>query len=150
VGVSDATILKELRLFSAAINHARKEWGWEIPNVVAGRTPKKPPGRLRWLTQDEYRALVAGAAESWKAPYIQDFIVLAINTGMRRGEILGLEWSRVDLGRRLVYLQPDDAKSGTFQTVPLNDVATELLARRHRERDSERWVFSVNGERIAS
>lgn len=138
-GIKDGTIIKELRLFSSAINHARREWGWRIENVVSGRVPKKPPSKLRWLTRAEYDALLVAARQS-KVPHLHDFIVLAVNTGMRRGEMLHLEWSRVDLEQRLVYLQPDDAKGGTFQSVPLNREALAVLKAR-KEGGHARWVY---------
>ena len=52
-GVSNSTINRELALFSAAINYANREWEWNIPNVVAGRKLKEPPGRVRWITYEE-------------------------------------------------------------------------------------------------
>src|ERR1043166_3128197 len=44
VGRKDATINRELAVFSAAINYARREWEWEIPNPVTGRKPKQGEG----------------------------------------------------------------------------------------------------------
>jgi len=146
-GVKDGTIIKELRLLSAAINHAKHEWGWDIPNIVTGRVPKKPQGKLRWLTRDEYHRLLDSAKKT-KADYLPEFITIAVNTGMRRGEILGLEWSRVDFGKRLVCLQPEHAKTGTFQTVPLNTVAVDALKRLWGQHSQ--WVFSYRGKRLAS
>lgn len=146
--VSDSTILKELRLFSSALNRARSVWGWQVENVVAGRGPKHPPGKLRWLTRPEYAALVKAAQENKRAPYLADFVRLVTATGMRHDEALGLEWSRVDLDARLAYFRPDDSKGGNFASIPLNNTAAEILQR--RKADGGRYVFERDGERMGS
>lgn len=137
--LADGTIIKELRLLSSAINHARNEWGWKIDNVVTGRVPAKPPSRLRWLTRDEYNALHHQASQGRAKAYLPDFLDIAVNTGMRLKEIMALEWNRVDFGQRLVYLAPDNNKSGRHRAVPLNDTAVRAL--RNQWGRHPRWVF---------
>ena len=105
--VSDGTIIKEMLTLSRAINHCNQSYGWGLPNVVKGHAPKQPRGRLRWLTKQEAKKLVQAAEKSTQAPYLADFLILALNTGMRKGELLGLEWNRVDLRKKLVYLDPN-------------------------------------------
>lgn len=151
-GVSDSTIAKELRLLSAAINYARREWGWDIPNPVQGRCPKDSPGRIRWITEKEAEKLIV-AAKSGRAPWLVDFIELGLNTGMRSGEMLGLAWDRVDLGKRLIYLSPDDQKNNTHGSVPINEDARKVLDRRFRFQqqhcpDSESVFCNKEGLRI--
>jgi len=138
-GLSDGTIIKELRLFSKAINHARQEWGWKIENVVSGRVPKKPPSKLRWLSRDEFDRLRKQAAKARSKDYLVDFLDLAVNTGMRLGEMLDLEWSRVDFGQRLVYLDPDQNKAVRHRSVPINNAAVQAL--RNQWGRHPRWVF---------
>ena len=95
-GVGPSTINRELALLSVAINYANREWEWELPNIVRGRKLREPEGRVRWITCAEANALIAGARQT-RAEYLADFIRLALHTGCRRGELLGLEWRRVDL-----------------------------------------------------
>jgi integrase len=125
--VSVGTLRKELGVMRAAIRYCQRELGWTIPDPTAGRIPDPPPRRVRWLTRDEYRRLIAAAEASEKAPWLRWFIVLAVNTGMRKNEMLGLEWSRVDLEARLVYLEPPDQKARRYDSVPLNEAATAAL-----------------------
>jgi len=79
----------------------------------------------------------------------------ALHTGCRRGELLGLEWSRVDLKEGLFYLEGVHTKSGKRRSVPLNQVARTALINRARFRakwcpDSP-WVFCTRkGTRIQS
>ena len=151
-GVSDSTVAKELRLLSSAINHARREWGWDIPNPVQGRCPKESPGRIRWITEKEAEKLIT-AAKSNRTPWLVDFIELGLNTGMRSGEMLGLTWDRVDLGKRLIYLSPDHQKNNTHGSVPINEEARKVLNRRFQFRqqhcpDSEFVFCNKDGHRI--
>lgn len=145
-GVSDATIAKELGLFSAAINYARKEWGWKIENVVAKRIPSEPKKRIRWISREEADRLVA--AVSPRAPYLRSFILLGLHTGMRKSELLGLEWSRVDFEHKLIYLDPDDQKNRRSGSVPLNPIAVAAL--RQLEGQHDRWVFTFRKKRLQS
>ncbi|WP_456374119.1 tyrosine-type recombinase/integrase [Thiolapillus sp.] len=144
-GVAPATINRELALLSTAINHARSELGWELPNPVRGRKLKVPEGRVRWITQEEAASLVEAARQIRQAPHIVDFIRLALHTGMRRGEILGLEWRRVDLQAGLIYLEAEHTKAKRRRSVPLNAVAMDAVMNRAQFRathcpDSQ-WVF---------
>jgi integrase len=74
---------------------------------------------------------------------------------MRSGEILGLEWRRIDLQAALVYLEADDQKNGKVGSVPLNQEARRAILARMRFRatncPASPWVFcNRRGERIAS
>src|SRR6185503_10176651 len=60
-GMSNSTINRELGLLSSAINYARREWEWEIPNPVQGRKPKEPEGRIRWAKREEIETLIREA-----------------------------------------------------------------------------------------
>jgi integrase len=153
-GVKQSTVAKELRLLSSAINHARREWGWDVPNAVQGRCPPESPGRIRWITEKEAMNLIA-AARSKRAPWLVDFIELGLSTGMRSGEMLKLTWDRVDLSQRLIYLSPEDQKNATHGSVPINDTARAALLRRFHFKQANcptsSWVFcSFNGQHLKS
>jgi integrase len=76
----------------------------------------------RWLTADEEeRRMVASS------PWLGEFIVFALNTGMRQGEILNLQWQDVDFTRGTLVVVMK-SKNGTRRTIPLNTKAYELLA----------------------
>lgn len=72
---------------------------------------------------------------------------------MRKGELLGLEWRRVDLQAALVHMGPCNTKTGKRRSVPLNKVASEAILNRMRFRaqhaPASPWVFAHrDGERI--
>lgn len=153
--VSTSTVNRELEVLSAAINYAVKVLEWHLPNPVGERMLKEPEGRLRWLTREEAKALVRAAGVEPKAPYLAPLVVLALHTGMRRGELLGLEWDRVDLKARQIYLEARHTKAAKRRTVPLNTVALDAIMTQDRYRTAQcpgsPWVFcDERGSSIAS
>lgn len=154
-GASQATVKREVGLFSSAINYARREWGWEVTNPCQGLRLKTPEGRLRWLTREEAGRLLECARQVRHADHLPDFIRLGLYTGMRRGEMLGLEWSRVDFREGLIYLEGQHQKNGKRGSVPINAEARAALLSRMAFRKEHcpegRWVFcNRKGQRIAS
>jgi len=153
--VSDATIGKELMLITAAIKHVNLEYDWGLPNVIRGRIPLPKAGRVRWLRPEEAEALKAAAHTRKRSAHLIDFIELGLSTGMRRDEMLQLEWSRVDFGQRLIYLDPDDQKGKVSSAIPLNATALRVLRERldfhRRHAPKATYVFIDRfGARIAS
>lgn len=124
--VSPATVVRELNTISHAIDTARREWGIHLAQNPCRlvRRPSPPRGRLRRLVGNEERLLLA-AADSGRTAYMRPLIVLAIETGMRRGELLALEWRHVDLERRVAHLPL--TKNGDCRDVPLSTRAVETL-----------------------
>jgi len=126
--VSAGTVIRELAYLSAIINHARKEWGINVPNPVQMvRKPQSPQSRSRVLTDDEVSKLLmalepTGRRSHWTKPVVQ----LALATAMRRGELLSLKWEHIDLQARTAFLP--DTKNGESRTVPLSTVAVQVLA----------------------
>lgn len=152
-GVSPATINKEIALLSAAINYARREWDWDIPNPAARRKLKEPEGRVRWITRAEALSLIRAAESEPKAAHLVDFIRLALHTGCRKSELLGLEWKRVDLQAGLIHLEAEHTKAGRRRSVPMNSEARAAIINRARFRAQHcpisRWVFCrEDGSRI--
>ena len=153
-GASAGTINREIGLFSSAINHARREWGWQIHNPCQGCRQREPEGRLRWLTKTEAGNLIQAARNS-PAEHLADFLILALNTGMRSGEMLKLEWQRVDLSGGLIWLEPEHTKSARRRTIPINANAKSALMSRLNFRathcPASPWVFcNAQGSRINS
>ena len=78
---------------------------------------------------------------------------MALNTGCRKGELLGLEWTRVDVANALIHLAADHTKTARRRSIPLNNDALAALRALKRFRDqhcpASPWVFChANGERI--
>ncbi len=145
--IAPATVIRELSYFSSIITYARKEWGISINNPVALVTkPKNPQGRCRILDTAETNALFealkpTGRRSIWMLPLVK----LALETAMRRSELLGLRWEHIDLGRRTIFLQ--QTKNGTSRTVPLSTHAIQILTEMPRNIDGR--VFPVTHEVVS-
>jgi integrase len=85
---------------------------------------KEPKGRVRFLVDDELPRLLGACADS-RSPYLTPFMLVSINTGMRRGEILHLERKDINWTRRTANLR--ETKNGESRIVHLNDSAIEAL-----------------------
>jgi integrase len=80
--------------------------------------------RDRWITPAELPHLLT-AIDAEQSPHVRAALMLLLLTGMRRGEVLGLRWSYVDLDRREIRLP--HTKAGRSHTIPLVQDAVELL-----------------------
>jgi len=153
--VSPATVNRELALLSAAVNYYNKELMGNLPNPTLGRKLKEPENRTRWISYEEANQLIKSAKQARNVPHLADFILLALHTGCRSGEMMSLKWSDIDLKSRLIFLKGINTKSGKGRTIPLNDHAMKALRTRASYRaeycPGSPWVFCKrNGERITT
>ncbi|MEF9418080.1 tyrosine-type recombinase/integrase [Xanthomonas citri] len=122
---SGSTINRRLASLSAVMSVTVKEYGWltknPVPNVTRMQESK---GRERFLSEPERLALLAACDASDCAP-LAPLVRLALATGARRGELLGLQWEHVDLDRRTARFI--DTKNGENRTVPLATGVTQML-----------------------
>lgn len=143
--VSGSSVNREIDILSHAINTARKEWGIHISNPIESiRRPKHNKGRERRLSKDEEARLFAEIEQHTRNPWIKPIVSFAIETGMRRSEILALTWANVDLSKRVARLF--DTKNGEGRSVPLTLKATTLLQGLPRSIDGQ--VFPTTAEAV--
>jgi integrase len=140
--IKPSTVIRELAYFSAIINHARREWSLSIPNPVSGvRKPAQPQGRNRILTYEEERLLLDACKPlANRNIYTRPFVILAVETCMRRGELLSLRWDNINYQARTAYLVL--TKNGESRTVPLSMRAMETLKSLPRSIDGR--VLPIN------
>ena len=124
--ISASRVRLDLALLSHLMNTAIREWGLGLAaNPVAGvRKPKAHPGRNRRLHPGEEERLLA-ACERHSNPMLGWIVRLALETGMRRGELSSLERRQVDLERRILTLEK--TKNGESRVVPLTQEAVRVL-----------------------
>ena len=134
---------------STAIKWCNSNLDWNLPNPVVGKRQLVKVKEARCLSVEEVRKLVRSAQKAetiHTRNYFPDFCILGFNTAMRSGEMLNLEWKRVDLLERTVTLTAEDTKSKRKRLVPLNDAAYEALLRLRRVAQNNfpesRWVFT--------
>lgn len=136
-GLAASSVTKLLALLSHLFETARKEWGIEVENPVAKvKKPKIENARERRLSSSEWSYLLAALDDPGDAVKTKDkdrrneqtpkIARWAVETAMRQGEILALEWKNVDLKKRTAHLP--DTKNGTSRTVPMSSAAAALLA----------------------
>lgn len=94
---SPATVNRYLATLSLVLTATCNDWGWlqESP-IKRVRKLKEPRGRVRFL-EDADRERLLQACRLSKSTHLYPIVVLALSTGMRRGEILGLQWDHIDL-----------------------------------------------------
>jgi integrase len=171
--VSPVTVNQDVRALRAALSRAT-EWGLLSANPL-GKMKQAPVDEnavIRYLSPDEEQRLRASlstrdeacrsaraSANRWRAErgyecwpeygtytdYVTPFVLLALNTGLRRGELLQLQWRDVDLTRKLLTVRGEGAKTGQTRHVPLNsEIASVLKNWNARDAESEWFVFSGN------
>ena len=121
-GLKPPTIRRYLAILSSLFAFAERS-GWLAQNPVTHFDKRSLPEalpRTRFLSQAEYRRLLASAE-----PHLRPLIEMAVETGMRMGELFGLRWEQVHLERREVRLVV--TKSNRPRVIPLSDRAVAIL-----------------------
>ncbi len=137
LAVSGASVRREMNLIQSVLETARKEWRWIDRNPIADvAKPASPPARRRGVPQEAIDAICAELTGPVGREVARVFR-LAVETGMRAGEILSLDWSRVDLARRVASLPM--TKNGEAREVPLSPAAIAILGTAGRGR-----VFAIS------
>jgi len=124
-GRQPATVVRYMAALSHAFTVACNEWEWLNDNPMRKvRRPKEPRGRVRFLDENERKRLLA-ACKASECKQLYPVVVLALSTGMRQMEVMGLSWADVDLKRG--YLILHETKNGERRSVPLVSHARELI-----------------------
>ena len=134
-----ATINRNLECLKSIFNKAIA-WG-----KYSGENPvkkvkffKENNQRLRFLEREEIIKLLSNCNR-----HLKPIVILALNTGMRRGEILGLKWRDIDFKRGIIYIY--DTKNKEKREVPVNEQAKTALIRTRKHPQSEYVFCNQNG-----
>ncbi len=152
-----ATVNRDVVSLKAAVSKA-VSWGYLKTHPLAAVKPYRLDSRgvVRYLTPDEETRLLAALtrrdehrrtgrenANVWRrtrgyderpplgvySDHLTPLVVMALHTGLRRGELFGLRWQDVDVERAVVTVRGEGAKSGQTRHVPLNTTAVETVTR---------------------
>ena len=145
--VSGGSVCAELSLMKRVLETAKRRWGVGIPYnpILEIEFPRGSNLRNRRLRRGELERLLT-AASSQRNIYIAPIIEFAIETGMRRSEILNLRWVDIDLDNGFAFLF--DTKNGEDRRVPLNKTARDVLLRLPKQ-DERVFTISANCVRLA-
>lgn len=125
--LATSTVRLDMSLLSNFFDIARIEWGICDSNPVSNvRKPRIPPGRDRRLTPREDR-LILRYCHKHSNNQLYSIVVLALETAMRQGEILNLQWENINLKTRIAHLP--ETKNGTKRDVPLSVKARDAIIR---------------------
>ncbi len=139
-GVANSTVNRVLEVVRALLKKACNEWEW-LDRVPSVRMLPEPTKRVRWLTRNEADRLVAELP-----PHLADTVRFSLETGLRRSNVTGLQWSQVDLVRRTAWIHPDQAKARKAIPVPLSNVAVLTLRKQIGKHQVN--VFTFNGKPV--
>lgn len=137
--VSPATVNKVLMVIRAVLRHAHG-LGWidSVPRFKMLKTEKR---RIRFLTHAEAEKLLR-----FLPPHKADIARFSLATGLRMSNVLELEWSQIDMARKLAWVHPDQAKARKAIPVPLSDEAIDLVRKQLGKHDYV--VFTFKGKPI--
>lgn len=140
-GMSNATVNRTLEVVRAILRRAVLEWEWldRHPKVRLLPVVKR---RAPFLTREQAKRLIDELPE-----HLAAMVKFSLETGLRKSNVTGLEWSQVDLETRKAWIHPDQAKARKAIPVPLSDVAMSVL--REQEGKHERYVFTYRGQPVS-
>ena len=138
---SPATANRYTALIRAILRKAALEWEW-LDRVPKVRMFKEAQRRVRWITREQANQLLALLPE-----HLAELVRFSLATGLRQANVLQLEWSQLELQRRVAWIHADQAKARKAIGVPLNDEAVAVIRRqlgKHQVR-----VFAFRGRPVA-
>lgn len=143
LGRSANTIRLELSVLSNLFNVAMTEWGYERLNnpTTKVKIPKLPAGRTRRVTQEEFELIIQNSDSS----YLEPIVTLALETGMRRGEIVAIEWKNLSASKRTIYIP--FTKNDEAREIPLSPKALNLLDSMRDNLDGR--IFNITAHAIS-
>ena len=138
------TVIRELAVLSSIINHARREWGLNITNPVTMiKKPSSTQGRDRILNDEDLGRLFIELEKI--SPWYKTLAEFAIETAMRRGELMSLLWVNIKFDKSVAFLP--HTKNGDSRYVPLSSKALKIL--KSLPRDIEGRVFPLNKQTVS-
>lgn len=146
--VKPASVCRVLAILQHAFEVARLDWNLPLDAnpLKSVRRPRLSDGRARRLEPAEIERLNVALAAS-RTPTLRELVGLAIETGMRRGELLSLDWAQVDLQARVAHLPV--TKNGFPRDVPLSSRAVEVLRSLGPRAEGSVFPLSPNAVRLA-
>lgn len=140
VGVSNTTVKNTMEVVPAVLRRAANEWE-SVDRVPKVRMLPEPKRRIRWLTRDDAERLIEALPQ-----HLAAMARFSLETGLRRSNVTGLEWSQVDMARRTAWIHPDQAKARKPIAVPLSAAAVVVL--REQVGKHRTHVFSFRGKPV--
>lgn len=139
--VSAATKSRALAMIKSILRAAERDWKW-ISKAPIIKIPSVRNKRFRWLEHSEALRLVNECPEPLKS-----VVNFALATGLRRSNIINLEWQQVDMQRKVAWVNPEDSKSNRAIGVALNETACRVLRNQIGNHNTFVFVHMKEGNR---
>lgn len=140
--VGPTTVVHRLSLLNKVLKLAQQEWNVPFPKGVPNvRKPKRPNGRDRRLEDGEYDRLIDALCET---PTVQKIVVLAVETAMRRGELVKIQWEHIDWKSRTLHIP--ETKTGVPRDAPLSERALAVF---DSMKSSSGRVFEIQADSVS-
>lgn len=145
--VSPATINRDLQALRAAMYTALR-WKLIQQNPFAKiQFVPIPEATPTYFSKEAFQTLMKSISEPW----LREIIIIGTLTGMRRGEIVNLQWEDIDVRNRIISIQSSPTfktKNGKRRLIPMNDLVYTLLRNKAGEREVTGYIFTMDGRRF--
>ncbi|WP_273050803.1 site-specific integrase [Pseudoalteromonas sp.] len=129
--------IKILKLWPKLVDHYSAIDSHDLRKV---KTLTVDNSKVRYLSKDEETRL-RESLKSCDTAFLEVIVILALNTGMRKGELLSLEWSHVNFENKILTVDFQNAKSGSTRHLPLNTQAFNTLKNWQQKTGEVGFVF---------
>lgn len=145
--LNPATVARRVGAVRAGINYATQQKAalHNMPNPYKGlKLPALPrsANRTRTATDEELNEFYKRIGK--RSKHLMDYIVLALETATRRGELITLKWEDVDFKKSIAHLH--DTKNGEARDVPLSELALQVLKARREKQKRAVYVFTSQAQ----
>lgn len=148
-----ATINRRIAALRSLINWGAKQGICDAPAFEVKKMPHSDSKIITRYLSDSERERLLRALEQWELScgksYLKPAVILSLNTGIRKGTLLSLEWRDIDFELQTLVLRAEIMKGGKQCTIPLNDNAVTCLKKwREHSMVQTGYIFSDKGKKI--
>jgi integrase len=139
----DLSKVKALKTDNAIVRYLSKDEEDSLFNSLSKRDSRVKSERENGNLYRQKRryTLLPELRDYYYCDYLEPLVILATNTGMRRGELLGLKWEHINLEKEFLTVISDNSKSGTGRHIPLNKIAKTALSNWLNDTSHQGFVF---------
>ena len=145
--IKASSFAREFCILKHALKVAELEWNWDVPTKLLGniKIPKVNTKAIRRINDSDLECLLMAAGQHTNQ-YLKPIIIIALQTAMRRGEILSLKWSDIDMKRGLIII--DNTKTGYPRSIQMNDIIQSIFDNLNRI-DERVFPITINSLRLS-
>jgi integrase len=140
IGATHSTMANRVIELISTIYNRAIEWGYKGENPTKGVRAFSETKRDRFMQPEEFPKFLSALAEDTSESF-KDFVMIALLTGARRENVLGMRWEQISFEREVWRIPEIVSKSGETMVVPLSKEAIAILESRKKEAEGSSFVF---------